>query len=58
MAGILDEIFAIRTNGNAYIEQGMDRTLLKRDLARLLAESTSRRCHARPQNTGSGPMNF
>lgn len=38
MAGILDEIFRVRTNGNGYIEQEWDHILLKRDLARLLAE--------------------
>ena len=38
MAGVLEELFDVRTNGNGYILSEWDDVLLKRDLQRLMAE--------------------
>jgi hypothetical protein len=38
MAGVLDEIFRVRTNGNGYFQQGWDHLLLLRDLKTLSVE--------------------
>jgi hypothetical protein len=38
VAGVLEELFGLRTNGNGYIQTEWDDVLLKRDLQRLMAE--------------------
>jgi hypothetical protein len=38
MAGVLDELSRVRTNGNGYFQQGWDHLLLLRDLKTLLVE--------------------
>jgi hypothetical protein len=38
MAGALEEIFNVRTNGNGYIGQEWDDVLLKRDIAQLVVD--------------------
>jgi len=38
VAGVLEDLFSVRTNGNGYILSEWDLVLLKRDLERLMAE--------------------
>jgi|HubBroStandDraft_4_1064222.scaffolds.fasta_scaffold88635_4 hypothetical protein len=38
MAGPLEEIFLVRTNGNGYFQQVWDHTLFQREIKALLAE--------------------
>jgi hypothetical protein len=42
MAGILHELFNVRTEGNGQIRSGWDDVLLKRDLERLITEERVR----------------
>ena len=42
MAGTLDEISRVRTNGNGYIEQEWDNILLQREISQLVAEGRVR----------------
>jgi hypothetical protein len=42
MAGVLEELFNMRTNGNGYVLSEWDDILIKRDLERLVAEGRVR----------------
>jgi hypothetical protein len=42
MAGTLDEIFRVRTNGNGYVQQEWEHILLQRELSQLVAEGRVR----------------
>jgi hypothetical protein len=55
VAGILDEIFRLRTNGNGYVQQEWDHILLKRDLARLLAEKSIQEVSCPPRKKDEWP---
>lgn len=56
MSGVLNEIFRMRTNGYGYIEQEWDHILLKRDLARLLAEGSIQEVSFRRGKKDKGPI--
>src|SRR2546430_16053957 len=42
VAGVLEDLFDVRTNGNGYVLSEWDLVLLKRDLERLMAEGKVR----------------
>jgi hypothetical protein len=51
MARVLEEIFSLRTKGNGYIEQEWDDVLLKRDIARLMADGRVREVPCSPSKS-------
>ena len=58
MAGILDEIFHARTNGNGYVEQEWNHTLLKREIAWLLAEARIQEVPSPPRRGSEYPTEW
>jgi hypothetical protein len=49
MAGTLDEIFRVRTNGNGYVRQEWEHILLMRELSQLVAEGRVREVACPPR---------